>query len=188
MAGEARERNRVAASNNFRQEQRGVALRMAAALCVTVLVSATCLYRGAAAPTTLAERLIVTARADVFVLCWLAAAIGNVARLRFFSAEDITDSDSGNATAEVERAKAVLQNTLEQVVLAVPIHVSLAVLVASSVPLIVALAALFVIGRLLFWIGYARGPKARAFGFALTFYPNLAGLVIAVFATVRLSL
>ena len=178
----------MAASNNFRQEQRGVALRMVAALCVTILVSATCLYRDAAVPTTLSDRLIVTAKADVFTLCWLVAAIGNVARLRFFSADDIAGSGSGAASAEVNRAKAVLQNTLEQVVLAVPIHVALAVLVASSVPLIVALAALFAIGRLFFWIGYARGAQARAFGFALTFYSNSAGLVIAVFAAVRLSL
>ena len=178
----------MAALDNFQQEQRGVALRMAAALCVTILVSATCLYRGAAAPATLAERLIVTARADVLVLCWLAAAIGNVARLRFFSADDIAGSGSGTATAEVGRANAVLQNTLEQVVLAVPVHVALAVVVASSVPLIVALAALFAIGRLLFWIGYARGAEAHAFGFALTFYPSLAGLVISVFAAVRPSL
>lgn len=178
----------MAASNNFRQEQRGVALRMVAALCVTILVTATCLYRGSEASTTLAERLIVTARADVFVLCWLAAAIGNVARRRFFSADDIAGSGSGTATADVDRAKAVLQNTLEQVVLALPIHVALAVLVASSAPLIAALAALFAIGRFIFWTGYARGAKARAFGFALTFYPSLAGLIIVIFAAVRLSL
>lgn len=178
----------MAVSNNFQQEQRGVALRMAAALCVTVLVSTTCLYLGAAAPTTLAERLIVTAKADVFVVCWLAATIGNVARLRFFSTDDIAGSGSGTSTAEVGRAKAVLQNTLEQVVLAVSVHVALATLVGSSVPLIVALAALFAVGRLLFWIGYARGAEARAFGFALTFYPSLGGLVIAVSAGVRLSM
>jgi uncharacterized MAPEG superfamily protein len=178
----------MSASNTFEQEQRGVALRMAAALCVTVLVSTTCLYEGAAAPTPLAERLIVTAKADVFVLCWLAATIGNVARLRFFSIEDIAGRGSGSSTAAVGRAKAVLQNTLEQVVLAVPVHVALAILVGSSVPLIVALATLFAIGRLLFWIGYAKGPEARAFGFALTFYPSLVGLVVAVSTTVRLSL
>ena len=178
----------MAASNNLQQEQRGVALRMAAALCVTVLVSIACLYRGGAAPTPLAGRLIAMAKADVFVLCWLAAMIGNVARLRFFSADDIAGSGSGSATAEVGRAKAVLQNTLEQVVLALPVHAALALLVASSVPLIVALAALFAIGRLIFWIGYASGAEARAFGFALTFYPSLAGLLIASFAAVRLSL
>ncbi len=172
-------------SRNFAQEQRGVALRMGMALCVTILVSATCLYRGAAAPTTLVERLTITARADLFVIGWLAATIGHVARLRFFSAEDIAGSGSGTATEEVARAKAVLQNTLEQVVLAVPVHVGLALLVASSMPLIVAFAALFGIGRLLFWTGYAKGAESRAFGFALTFYPSLAGLGIAVFATAR---
>ena len=178
----------MAASKNFRQEQRGVALRMVAALCVTILVSLACLYRGAAAPTMLAGRLIGTARADVFVLCWLAAAIGNVARLRFFSTDDIAGSGSGTPSAAVDQAKGVLQNTLEQVVLAVPVHVALAVLLASSMPLIVALAALFAIGRLLFWIGYSRGAEARAFGFALTFYPSVAGLIVVVFAAVRLSL
>ena len=146
------------------------------------------LYRGAAAPATLVERLFVVVRADVFILFWLAAMIGNVARLRFFSADDIGGSGSGFASMKVGYAKAVLENTLEQVVLAVPVHVALAVLVASSVPLIVALAALFTIGRLLFWLGYARGAEARAFGFALTFYPSLAGLAIALFSAVRLSL
>lgn len=140
----------MAVSNNFQQEQRGVALRMAAALFVTISVSTTCLYQGAAAPTTLAERLIVTAKADVFVLCWLAATIANVARLRFFSADDIAGSGSGTATAKVDRAKAILQNTMEQVLLSAPVHVALAVLVASSMPLIVAFAALFGIGRLFF--------------------------------------
>lgn len=178
----------MAAPKSLSQEQRGVALRMVAALCVTILVAATCLQRGDAAPTRLAERLIVTAKADLLVLCWLAAAIGNVARLRFFSAVDIAGSGSGTATAKVGRTNAVLQNTLEQVALAVPIHVALALLVASSMPLIIAFAALFAIGRLLFWIGHARGAKARAFGFALTFYPSLAGLVIAATAAARQSL
>lgn len=173
---------------HFRQEQRSVALRMAAALSVTLLVSTMCLYQSAVPPLTLAERLIATARADVFVLCWLAVAIGNVARLRFLSADDIAGSGVGSATAEVGRARAVLQNTLEQAVLALPVHVALAVLVASSAPLIVALAALFTIGRLFFWTGYARGPKSRAFGFALTFYSSLTGLVIAVFSAVGMPL
>lgn len=180
-------RNRMVPAKSFPQEQRGIALRMMAALCVTVLVLATCLLRSAAAHASLAERLSVTARADVFVLCWLAAAIGNVARLRFFSAADIGGSGFGTATADVGRANAVLQNTLEQVALAVPIHVALTMLVASSAPLVVALVALFAVGRLLFWIGYARGAKARAFGFALTFYPSIAGLMIAAVAGMRLS-
>ncbi len=36
------------------------------------------------------------------------------------------------------------------------------------------LTALFVIGRILFWIGYHKNPYLRAFGFGLTFYPTVA--------------
>ena len=178
----------MAASNNFRREQRGVAIMMAAALCVTILVTAACMYLSVPASRPMPHRLIAVARADLFVLLWLVATIGNVARLRFFSANDIAGSASPKGTAEISRANAVLQNTLEQVALAIPIHVALAVLVESSVPLIIALATLFAVGRFLFWIGYANGPRSRAFGFALTFYPSVAGLVIALASAVRLSL
>jgi len=167
----------MAVTDTFRHQQRGVAIRMVAALGITILVSAICLHLGAA--QTLPERLVAVAQADLFVLCWLAATIGNVARLRFFSPDDIAGSGSANATAKVRHANAILQNTLEQVALAIPVHVALAMLVASSTALIVVLVTLFAIGRLLFWIGYANGARARAFGFALTFYPTVAGLLIA---------
>jgi uncharacterized MAPEG superfamily protein len=39
-------------------------------------------------------------------------------------------------------------------------------------------AMLFVIGRVLFWRGYAAGAPHRALGFALTFYPQVAMLVV----------
>ncbi|WP_232090580.1 MAPEG family protein [Sphingomonas sp. HMP9] len=161
---------------------------MLAALCVTILVTAACLYLSGPASRPLPDRLIVAAKADLLVLCCLAATIGNVARLRFFSANDIAGSGSTNGIADVSRANAVLQNTLEQAALAIPIHVALAMLVASSAQLIIALATLFVMGRFLFWIGYANGARSRAFGFALTFYPSVAGLVIAVVAAARFSL
>ena len=36
------------------------------------------------------------------------------------------------------------------------------------------LTMLFVVGRILFWIGYHNSPHLRAFGFGLTFYPTVA--------------
>ena len=36
------------------------------------------------------------------------------------------------------------------------------------------LTMLFVIGRMLFWVGYHQNPHLRAFGFGLTFYPTVA--------------
>jgi len=176
------------AFNDFQREQRGVAIGMVAALCVTILVTAACMYSSVPSSRALTDRLIAVARADLLVICWLGATIGNVARLRFFSADDIAGSATTNGTSDVNRAKAVLQNTLEQVALAIPIHLALAVLVESSEPLIIALATLFAIGRFLFWIGYVNGARYRAFGFALTFYPSVAGLIIAVTSAVRSSL
>ena len=178
----------MVAFNDFQREQRGVALGMIAALCVAILVTAACMYLSVPSSRALSDRLIAVARADLLVICWLAATIGNVARLRFFSADDIAGSATTTGTADVYRAKAVLQNTLEQVALAIPIHLALAVLVESSEPLIIALATLFATGRFLFWIGYANGARYRAFGFALTFYPSVAGLIIAVTSAVRSSL
>lgn len=93
----------MAASNNFRREQRRVAIRMAAALCVTILVTAGCMYLSVPASRPMPDRLIAVARADLFVLFWLVATIGNVARLRFFSANDIAGSASTKVTADISR-------------------------------------------------------------------------------------
>jgi uncharacterized MAPEG superfamily protein len=45
---------------------------------------------------------------------------------------------------------------------------------ARSLPL---LTALFVMGRILFWIGYHKNPYLRAFGFGITFYPTVLAFV-----------
>jgi hypothetical protein len=47
---------------------------------------------------------------------------------------------------------------------------------------IAALVCLFAAGRLLFWAGYRRGAKGRAFGFALTFYPSALALLASTIA------
>lgn len=36
------------------------------------------------------------------------------------------------------------------------------------------LTVLFVLGRILFWVGYHKHPYLRAFGFGITFYPTVA--------------
>jgi hypothetical protein len=39
---------------------------------------------------------------------------------------------------------------------------------------LIVLTALFVLGRILFWVGYHYNPYVRAFGFGITFYPTVA--------------
>ena len=167
----------------FQRQQRGVAVRMAAAVAVTVTVIAAALYMALSAAPPVAERLAMTLKADLFVAVWLFAGVANVARLRFFSREDIGGSGSASASVAVRNGNAVLQNTLEQVVLAVVAHLGLAAVLEGSGLLIVALVVLFSLGRALFWAGYAKGAAARALGFALTFYPSAFALLIAIAVT-----
>ncbi|MDP1028381.1 MAPEG family protein [Sphingomonas sp. KR1UV-12] len=165
--------------SGFPAEQRRVAIRMAAALAVTaVAVAIGLLHPGPSLPP--AERAMLAIRTDLFVVIWLAVAIGNVARLRFLSPADIAGSAAGPSSPRIAPASAFLQNTLEQVALAVPVHVALAIAMPRPATLLAILAALLAVGRLCFALGYAKGAAARAFGFALTFYPTLAALALAI--------
>lgn len=163
----------------FRDQQRQVAIRMAAAVVVTVAAIGVGLLRPGPALPVLA-RLQLAVRIDLFVLFWLALAIGNVARLRFGSADDIGGSAAGTASPRVATAVAFLQNTLKQVALAVPAHLALALASPRPTTLLALLATLFALGRLLFLRGYAGGAASRAFGFALTFYPGVAAMLLAI--------
>jgi len=67
------------------------------------------------------------------------------------------------------------RNTLEQTVLAAIAWTGLALaLPHDRLALIPAMAALFAVGRVTFWIGYLLHPLARAFGMVLTALPTLA--------------
>lgn len=53
------------------------------------------------------------------------------------------------------------------------------------------LTMLFVLGRILFWIGYHTNPYLRAFGFGITFYPTVAAfawLVLMMIFGIRVPL
>ncbi len=176
----------MTAARGFRQEQRRVALAMAGALATTIVVMGAAALLDRSGPATpFPSRLHFALRADAFVVLWLAAAIGNVARLRFFSEQDIAAGAATTGTDRVRIAGAVLQNTWEQVGLAVVTHLIVAAAFDASNALIAALVCLFAIGRLLFWAGYAQGASRRAFGFALTFYPSVVALLAAAVTVLR---
>lgn len=158
---------------------------MAAAISVSLAAIAAALIWGP--PRPIEARLTTAVIAAVIMAGWLAAGIANVARLRFFSPTAI-DAGSNALDEATAQGRAVLQNSLEQVVLALPVYVGLAVMLDRSMVLIAVMTGLFSAGRALFWAGYADGAAARAFGFALTFYPSVAGLLIILATLLRNAL
>ena len=127
------------------------------------------------------DRLQLWAACSATAVAWLAFVIALLARHRFFSA---TDSDGAGLTEASPRARllqAFVQNTLEQVVLAVLAYAAWLLATPQLPPgVAVACAGLFALGRALFLLGYSRGAAARALGFALTFYPSTGLLVLSL--------
>jgi len=116
----------------------------------------------------------------ILPLLTLMVAIMRVANHRFASPEDIDGSGLTAGTQKIQILRAVLQNTLEQCVLAFAGYLIGAVTLPHGwLRVIPAAALLFVIGRIFFAIGYARGAVGRAIGFGLTAYPTF-GLLIAL--------
>ncbi len=115
----------------------------------------------------------------------LLAGIGIVSGRRFFTAGAI----DGTRTPESKSLEINLrynQNTLEQTLLVVIAWPMLALwLPSGQLGLLPVLAVLFGFGRAAFFIGYLIAPWARAFGFALTFYPTVAAYLSL--ATLALS-
>jgi hypothetical protein len=165
-------------STAFRRKQRAIGFTMALAAAITVFVL------GIAFSTLRSEalalhnaRLEYTLLIDLFIVAWLLATIANVARLRFFSERDIGADVSEGESSKVLEARAILQNTLEQVILVVLTSLVVTASFNPSAPLVESLVGLFAVGRLLFWLGYRHGAKGRALGFGLTFYPSAIALV-----------
>lgn len=163
--------------------QRGVLTGMLAAVGVTlvVLVGAILWQPAFLVPTAgPAARLAAALQWDLAVLACLILSIGLLARHRFFTPADIDGSGLTPSTDRARVRQAILQNTLEQSVIAVIAHLAWAAAMPSFwQPAVPAAVALFVLGRVCFARGYGGGAAARAFGFALTFYPTVLLAVIA---------
>lgn len=131
-----------------------------------------------AGPSDLGPRLSAWLGGDLVAAFWLAVAVGRLARHRFFSDADI-DAALHAGTPMAAVLQSLVQNTLEQTVLAVVAYGAWLLVPRPDAPIATTWIAVacFSLGRLLFFLGYARGAAARSFGFALTFYPTL-GLLI----------
>ena len=135
---------------------------------------------------------------DLLLALPLIATIGRMAGFRFFTASAIDGSGFGCHTPAQSKARnsqaartaaiyqACIQNTLEQLALAVPVHLAWAATMPRAQSSAIPFAALcFLVGRVLFVAGYARGAAARSLGFAMTFYPTVT-MVVAMLVSGRL--
>ena len=168
-------------------EQRAIAVRSAPAILITASAAASAWLRlsppllGAARDMATADRLAYALKWELPVLVWLAGCLRLVASIRYRSDEDRPGAAYGPPSARLAVPAAVLQNSLEQTVLAVGAHLILAVVLrGEELILIPALVTLYLLGRVMFAIGYAKGAAARAFGMALTGASTLAAMVIAI--------
>jgi uncharacterized membrane protein YecN with MAPEG domain len=90
------------------------------------------------------------------------------------------DPLAGRDNAFLRTNQRVITNTVEQLAVFVPALLALAAGVpASPMGPVVALAFVFALARLAFWIGYLSDVRLRAPGMAATFAVNVATLLVA---------
>lgn len=111
----------------------------------------------------------------------LVASVARLAKFRFFSPDDIDGNALTKASENASLLQTLLQNTLEQLVIAISVYTAWCFLMpASWLSVLPLCSVLFALGRILFFKGYKNGPASRSFGFALTFYSTVLLLLLLV--------
>jgi len=165
-------------ASNLSQNQRGVIKGMASGLSLAVAAIALSAYALYPLGASLAERASLLALCLLPPAAMLVISIARLAKHRFFTPADIDGSALTEGSDRARLLQALLQNTLEQVALAVPIYAAWAFLApARLLGALAAASGLFLLARLLFFKHYASGAAARSLGFALTFYPTVLLLI-----------
>ena len=168
----------------FARRQAGVAAGMAAGFALTL---AAFLWPGLPpVPADAGARLTLWLACALIVASWLLVCVGRLAAHRFFTPEDIEGGGMAGNTPRAALLQALLQNTLEQAVLAIIAYGAWLWLGPEERRgLVLVFALYFAVGRLLFFAGYARGAPFRALGFTLTFYPTVGLFLLVLPAAVR---
>lgn len=136
-----------------------------------------------------AERLSIGIQSLTLpALCLMVAIVGRITKYRFFSPSDIHSSIT-NSSQTLRLLQSLLQNTLEQFVLAIAAYLLWSVTMPNtwrSVPLLAGI--LFAIGRVPFFMDYRHGAPARTVGFTLAFYTSFytSFLMLALVASTLL--
>ncbi len=118
---------------------------------------------------------------------FLIFSIARLAKHRFFTPEDMDGNGLTKGTDKVNLLQSLLQNTLEQLVIAIPVYLAWFILMPPQFCSVIMLCSIaFGMGRILFFIGYKNGAPSRALGFTLTFYPTVCmAITVAVYKIVN---
>jgi hypothetical protein len=128
----------------------------------------------------------ITSLAALLPTLGLVICIARLAAHRFTTPEDLEGSGLTTGTAKAKLLQALLQNTLEQAAIALPVYAAWSIWApARLVGMVLTASILFLCGRVLFFSGYHRGASGRALGFVLTFYPTVALLGSLLILLVR---
>lgn len=136
---------------------------------------------------TPADRMVVALRCAGVAALTLLAGIQAVAGHRGKSEAIDPIAGAGRETRVMQIHARYTQNTLEQLVLFVIVLGALSTyLDAGSMHLLPILTAVFILGRIAFWLGYLRDPLLRSPGMAVAFMINGLSLVYIAYRTLRL--
>ncbi|WP_211675072.1 MAPEG family protein [Moritella sp. 5] len=165
-------------------KQLGVFKGMAFAMTVSVLTIILATYLDPFSYTLIVNaqgRIEILGLSVILPTLCLVASIGRLAKFRFFSPDDIDGSALTKGSENASLLQSLLQNTVEQLVIAISVYTAWCFLMPvswlSAIPLC---SVLFALGRILFFKGYKSGAASRAFGFALTFYSTVVLLLVLI--------
>lgn len=127
---------------------------------------------------TVADRLAYALQANVFALVPFFIMLITVGNTRFLS--DAIDPTRHIESHLMEIDGRVADNTLQQNFVFAVVSLSLSTIVPiQSLQVVWACAIVFILSRLVFWVGYRLNPLFRAPGMAATAYMNL-GMILYV--------
>ncbi len=130
------------------------------------------------AQAALAERLAFALRWDALAILPLFAMIVAVGNARFTS-EAIDPTAGKDSKAMIVNGR-VTDNSVQQYLLFLMATLAVAASEGARLGVVSAAAAIFIVARIAFWIGYRIDPLYRAFGMSSTAYLAVALGVYAV--------
>ena len=164
----------------MRPEQKTVAIGAASGI-VTMLVALWLLHSVMPAPApqaAIAERLAFALRWDALAVLPLFAMIVAVGNERFLS--DAIDPTAGKESKAMIVNGRVADNTVQQFIVFLMATLAVAASEGAQMGVVSAAAAIFIVMRLAFWIGYRIDPLYRAFGMSSTAYLSVALGIYAI--------